>query len=347
MAKNKVHKVPAKVAEDKQAALSQACLEIARKWGDGAVQRMGDKVGVQIPTVPTGLYSVDNYVIGPGGFPRGKLSEVYGPYSSGKTSLVLSAIGEAQGAGGLAAFIDAEHALDINYAAALGVDVPSLLISQPDSGEQGLDIAESLVRSGAVDIVVIDSVAALVPQAELDGEIGDSNVGLQARLMSQACRKLVGAVNKTNTAFVFLNQLREKVGVMYGSPEVTTGGKALSFYASLRLDVRRIKTNTEGDEAVSNTVKIKAVKNKISPPFRETEVTIEFGKGFSKVGSLLQAGITNGAIEKSGSWLSFQGDKLGQGVDNAAVTLEANGDLYDAVYAAVLNKDQEDKKLAA
>lgn len=699
MAKNKVHRPTAKVAEDKEKAAAQACLEIIKKWGDGSVQKLGDKVGVRIPCIPTGLYSVDNYVAGAGGFPRGRLSEVFGPYSSGKTSLVLAAIAEAQAAGEIAAFVDAEHALDATYAAALGVDVPSLLVSQPNSGEEALDITESLVRSGAVGIVVVDSVAALVPQAELDGEIGDSNVGLHARLMSQAMRKMVGAVSKTNTALVFLNQLREKVGVMYGcfnynarvvladgstekigkivnqklpvevmsfnpetksveakpviawhnngkadyflqiettsslgkngkssfgvtpnhmiftpkgevpagelevgdrvvsmarksfsslqmeiaagsilgdgsvrptgyhnttlriqhglkqveyakykatlfgnmlvdaganknsswgfstaasidltdlwskcysgkdrlicsdlldlvtlqsvaiwymddgtfggsykkwgkgkssicaksyteaelglladklqslglprpsvekrgrllwygedsylfqksiakyihpsmeykihpnlrgsfvgpeehthlyaayqivphesvvykiyrkpetesmnrfdvtvadnhtyfvdgvavhnSPEVVTGGKALQFYASLRLDVRRVSTNKDGDEAVSNTVRIKAVKNKVSPPFRETEVEIVFGRGFLKASSLVQAGITNGAVTRSGSWLSFGEERLGQGADNASAALEANDELYGRVYAAVLQKDQEDKE---
>lgn len=337
--KDKTHKPVARVAEDKVKASELAVAELERRYGAGVVVKLGSRRGIKHPCIPTGIYTVDQHVIQAGGIPRARITEVFGPESSGKTTIVLHAIAEAQAMGEQAFFVDAEHALDINYAAALGVDIDNLLISQPDSGEQALEITEHLIRSGAFGIGVVDSVAALVPQAEIDGEMGDSNVGLHARLMSQAMRKLTGAVAKTNTALVFINQLREKVGVMYGNPEVTTGGRALKFYASLRLEVRRIKTNTEDDEAVSNDTRIKGVKNKVGSPLRETIVPIEFGKGYNKFGSLIEAGVTNGVIDKSGAWYSFAGERLGQGTVNAALALETNDELYNKVYAEILAKD--------
>jgi recombination protein RecA len=347
MPKNKTHRPIARVAEDKEKAASAAILEIIKKHGEGSVKRIGDEVNVRWPCIPTGIYTVDNHVIGIGGVPRKRITEIYGPESGGKTTLSLGTIAEAQAMGELAAFIDAEHALDPTYAHNLGVNVDDLIVSQPDHGEQALDVTEELIRSGAFGIVVVDSVAALVPQAELDGEMGDSNVGLHARLMSQAMRKLAGAVAKTNTALVFINQIREKIGVMFGNPETTTGGRALKFAASVRLDVRRTATNKMGEEAVSNTVRIKGAKNKMGSPYREAEVKINFGTGFDKVGSVIEAGIANGAIEKSGSWLSFQGERLGQGAENASAALHANSEWYERVYSAVLTKDQESRERAA
>jgi recombination protein RecA len=340
MAKEKKANKTAAVADDKEAAVLAAMADINKRFGAGTLRKVSDRVDTELPVIPTGIYQVDNYVIGVGGIPRKRITEVYGPESGGKTTLTLAAIAEAQAAGGKAAFVDAEHALDGNYASALGVDVDELLVCQPDYGEQALEVTEALCRSGAVDLVVVDSVAALVPLAELNGEMGDSHVGLQARLMSQALRKLTGVVSKTNTALVFINQIREKVGVMYGNPETTTGGRALKFYASVRLDVRRKTTNTVGDEAVSNTVTIKGAKNKLSPPYRKAEVDIEFGKGFDKVGSVVRAGVDNGAIAKSGSWYSFGGERY-QGEEQLISAVTVSAEMYQAVYAAVLAKDQE------
>ena len=339
MAKDKVHKAKAQPAEDVVKAAADVSAELEKRFGKGTIMRMGDRVGVKLPSIPTGIYTVDNYVIGTGGIPLGKITEIFGPESSGKTTLVLHAIAEAQAQGKQAFFIDAEHALDPTYAAALGVDVDNLLINQPSCGEEALEVTEALIRSGAFGMGAVDSVAALTPQAEIDGEMGDAMVGLHARLMSQAMRKLTGATSKTGTALVFINQLREKIGVMYGNPEVTTGGRALRFYASLRLEVRRTSSNKEGDLIVSNETRVKAVKNKLAPPFRETTLPIVFGHGFNKFGSIIEAGVKNGAIDKAGAWYSFCGERLGQGSENAALALETSDNLYDAVYAAVLKKD--------
>ncbi len=336
--KDKVNRAPARVAEDAAAAAVEAVTVLNKKYGERTIVRVGDKARAPIPVIPTGIYSIDNGVIQAGGIPRGKITELYGPTGGGKTTLTLHTIAEAQALGMQAAFVDAEHALNPQYAASLGVDVDSLYVCQPDSGEQGLDVAESLVRSGAFGLVVVDSVAALVPQAELNGEYGDSHVGLQARMMSSACRKLTGAVGSTNTALVFINQIRNKIGVMYGNPETTTGGLALPFYASLRLDIRRIGTNDEGDVAVSNTVRIKGAKNRVGSPYRETEIPLEFGKGFNKYASLLVAGIDNGVIERAGAWYTFSGQRT-QGSGGLVELMENDSSFYEAVYAAVLEKD--------
>ena len=341
MAKVKTHKQVASVAADRKEAAAIAAAALEKRFGRGTILRMGDRVGQRIPCIPTGIYTVDNYVLGCGGFPRAKMSEVYGPESSGKTTLVLHAIAEAQAAGEMAFFVDAEHALDVNYAAALGVDVDNLFINQPSCGEEALEVTEALVRSGAFGMGAIDSVAALVPQAEIDGEMGDSNVGLHARLMSQAMRKLCSVVAHTNTALVFINQLREKVGVMYGNPEVTTGGRALKFYASVRLEVRRTSSNKIGEEIVSNETRVKGAKNKCGIPYRETTVPIEFGKGFNKYGSLLEAGLKAGVIKQAGSWFSFGEDRIGQGAGMVTDTLEANDELYSKVYAAIIAHDEQ------
>lgn len=344
MAKERVRKPEAKQVNgalaEKLKAAEVAAAEVLKKWGAGSIQKMGEVEVVDIPVIPTGIYGVDNFVIQAGGIPRGRITEIFGPESSGKTTATLTVIAEAQKAGGLAAFVDAEHALDPLYAKKLGVDVDNLFLCQPDSGEEALDIVEQLVRSGAFDIVVVDSVAALVPQAELDGEMGDSNVGLQARLLSQAMRKLRGIVNQTNTALIFINQIREKIGVMFGNPETTTGGRALRFYSSLRLDVRRIATNKDGDLAVSNKVKWKAVKNKVGAPFRETEVDLEFGKGFNKIGSYVDAAVEHGVIQKAGAWFSYAGLRM-QGRDAAVAHFEGNPEQYATLQQAVLAADKE------
>lgn len=334
---------PKATLEDKIKAARAAAKELEKRFGDGAIIRMGDKVNIKIPCIPSGIYSLDHFVIQAGGIPRGRITEIYGPESGGKTSLALTVIAQAQKLGGLAAFIDAEHALDPTYAQALGVDVENLYISQPDSGEQALETTEALIRSGAFDIVAIDSVAALVPQAELDGEMGDAPMGLQARLMSQAMRKLTGVVSKTNTALVFINQVREKIGVMYGNPEVTTGGRALKFYASLRLDIRRVSTQKDGDVAIENTVKIKAAKNKVGAPFRVCEVNIEFGKGFDLVGSYIDAGVLNGVLSKSGAWFVYEGEKI-QGKDAMVAYFKDNPEKYPAFVKAV---EAADERVAA
>jgi recombination protein RecA len=292
--------------------------------------RMGERVSEQVGSISTNCLSLDA-AIGVGGFPRGRIIEVYGPESSGKTTLALQVVASAQRMGGIAAYIDAEHAMDPEYATKLGVDIDDLLISQPDSGEQALEIAETLVRSNSVDVIVIDSVAALVPRAELDGEMGDSLPGLQARLMSQALRKLTAIVAQSNTCFIFINQLREKIGVMFGSPETTTGGKALKFYASLRLDIRRIGAIKEGDRHVGNRTKVKMVKNKVAPPFRECEFDIMYGEGISKEGDMLDLAVTNNIVEKSGAWFSYKGERLGQGRENVKNSLKENIELRDRI----------------
>src|ERR1700710_1158858 len=309
---------------EKNKALDAARAQIERAFGKGSIMRMGARAGdEQIDVISSGSLGLD-LATGIGGFPRGRIVEIYGPESSGKTTLALHAIAEAQKRGGTCAFIDAEHALDPLYARKLGVDVDNLLISQPDAGEQALEIADTLVRSGAVDVLVIDSVAALVPRAELEGEMGDSHVGLHARLMSQALRKLTGSVSKSKTTFIFLNQIRLKIGVMFGSPETTTGGNALKFYASIRLDIRRIGAIKDKDEVVGNQTRVKVVKNKVAPPFRQVEFDIMYGHGISKSGELLDLGAKAGIVEKSGSWFSYDGQRLGQGRESAKQYLEAN-----------------------
>jgi len=297
-----------------------------KQFGKGAVLRLGSGAVVPIAVIPSGSMALDS-ALGVGGFPRGRVVEIFGPESSGKTTLTLHLIAEAQKAGGVAAFIDAEHALDPGYARKLGVDVDNLLVSQPDSGEQALEIAAALIASGALDVVVVDSVAALVPKAELEGEMGDSHMGLQARLMSQALRKLTGVVGKTGTCMVFINQIREKIGVMFGNPETTTGGRALKFYASVRLDIRRIAAIKDGDTAIGNRTRVKVVKNKVAPPFREAEFDILYGEGISREGDLLDMGVTHNLVEKSGSWFSYRGERIGQGRDNARQYLREHPDL--------------------
>lgn len=339
MAKDKTIRPLATVAVDKQAAAEATRAALDKRFGPNTVVRMGDRVGLPYPSNPTGIYQLDHEVIGIGGVPKGRIVEIYGPESSGKTTITLQIIAEAQAVGELAAFVDVEHALDPNWAKKMDVDVDALYVSQPDSGEQALEITETLVRSGAYAIVVVDSVAALVPQAELNGDMGDSHMGLQARLMSQACRKLTGAVAATGTTLIFINQIRDKIGVMFGSPETTTGGKALKFYASLRLDIRRIATVKEGDKPVGNRVKIKAVKNKMGGPFRECEVDLMFADGFSTKGSVLDAGVKNGAVDKAGAWYSFQGARLGQGRDAVIALLKDDPDTFAAIYAETRKRD--------
>ena len=307
-------------------ALDLAMTQIEKQFGKGSILRLGTKEVVPVSVIPTGSLSFDN-ALGVGGMPRGRVVEIFGPESSGKTTLALQVVAEAQKLKGTAAYIDAEHALDPGYAGKLGVDVDNLLVSQPDYGEQALEIAETLVRSGGVDIVVVDSVAALVPKAELDGEMGDSHMGLQARLMSQALRKLTGIVFKSNTCFIFLNQIREKIGVMFGNPETTTGGRALKFYSSVRVDVRRIAAIKEGDRVVGNRTKVKIVKNKVAAPFRDAEFDILFGEGISREGDLLDLGTERGQIEKSGAWYSYGGERIGQGRENARTFLRDNPEI--------------------
>jgi recombination protein RecA len=311
------------IADDKKKALNLAIAQIEKSCGKGSIMRMDEKEKVRVEAVPTGAINLDA-AIGVGGIPRGRVTEIYGPESSGKTTLCLHVVANAQKMGGVAAFIDAEHALDTEYARKLGVDVESLLISQPDTGEQALEICEILVRSGAVDIVVIDSVAALVPKAEIEGDMGDSHVGLQARLMSQALRKLTGAIARSKTIVIFINQLREKIGVMFGNPETTTGGKALKFYASLRLDIRRIGPVKEKEEVVGSHVRVKVVKNKVAPPFKQAEFDIMYAEGISHTSLLVDIGAEAGIIEKSGAWYSYNGQKIGQGRENAKMFLRDN-----------------------
>ncbi|MBI1747048.1 MAG: recombinase RecA [Acidobacteria bacterium] len=310
--------------KSKERALENAVSQIEKQWGKGSIMRLGDRPRVlDVPTISTGTLSVDA-ALGIGGVPRGRLIEIYGPESSGKTTLTLHIIAEAQKAGGTAAFIDVEHALDVEYSRRLGVNVDELLISQPDNGEQALEIADVLVRSGAVDIIVLDSVAALVPRVELEGEMGDQQPGLQARLMSQALRKLTGMVSKSNTCMVFTNQIREKIGVMFGSPETTPGGRALKFYASIRMDIRRIASLKDGETMIGNRTKVKVVKNKMAPPFREAEFDILYGEGISREGDLLDLAVEKKVVEKSGAWYAYEGERMGQGRENAKLFLKAN-----------------------
>jgi recombination protein RecA len=320
--------------EERRRAIQSALVQMDKQFGKGAVLMLGSRNAIPVTTISTGSLAVD-HALGVGGLPRGRVIEIYGPESSGKTTLTLHVIAEAQKAGGYAAFIDAEHALDPKYAAALGVNVDNLLISQPDSGEQALEIASAIVATNAVDLIVIDSVAALVPRAELEGEMGDSHVGLQARLMSQALRKLTGQVSRTNTCLVFINQLREKIGVMFGNPETTTGGKALKFYSSIRIEVRRGATLKDGDQIVGNRTKVKVVKNKVAAPFKEAEVDLLHGFGFSMEGDLIDLGAAHGVIEKSGSWFSYGGERIGQGRENARTFLREHPDMSKRIEAAV------------
>jgi recombination protein RecA len=315
---------------DRGKAVEAALLNIEKKFGKGSIMRLGEREVSDIPAISTTSLSIDS-AIGVGGVPRGRIIEIYGPESSGKTTLALHIVSEAQKAGGVAAYIDAEHAMDAEYAGKLGVQIDDLLISQPDSGEQALEIAEALVRSNGVDVIVIDSVAALVPRAELDGEMGDSLPGLQARLMSQALRKLAAIVSQSNTCFIFINQIREKIGVMFGSPETTTGGRALKFYASVRLDIRRIGAIKDGDRVVGNRTRVKVVKNKVAPPFRESEFDIMYGEGISREGDAIDLGVINKVVEKSGAWFSYKGERLGQGRENSKQTLKDNPELLQRI----------------
>ena len=322
---------------DRLKALDVALANIEKDFGKGAVMRLGDDNRPPIQVIPSGNIAID-VALGLGGFPRGRIVEIYGPESSGKTTVALHAIAEAQRQGGIAAFIDAEHALDPVYARKLGVDTDNLLVSQPDTGEQALEITDMLVRSGAIDIIVVDSVAALTPKAEIDGEMGDSHVGLQARLMSQALRKMTGALSNTGTTAIFINQLREKIGVMFGSPETTTGGKALKFYASVRCDVRRIQTLKDGQDAVGNRTRLKVVKNKVSPPFKQAEFDIIYGEGISREGSLIDMGVDNGIVKKSGSWFTYEGDQLGQGKEKARMHLRENPEIAQEIEVKIKKK---------
>jgi len=314
-----------------------ALRNIEKQFGKGSVMKLGESAHMTVETIPSGSLALD-IALGVGGFPRGRIIEVYGPESSGKTTIALHAIAEVQKAGGQAAFIDAEHALDPLYASKLGINIDELLLSQPDTGEQALEIAEALVRSGAVDIIVIDSVAALVPKAEIEGEMGDSHVGLQARLMSQALRKLSGAISKSKVIAIFINQLREKIGVMFGNPETTPGGKALKFYASIRLDVRRIESIKQGNDLVGNRTRIKVVKNKVAPPFKQAEVDMMYGEGISKAGSLVDIGVDLDIVDKSGAWYSFEGDRMGQGRENAKQFLKDNPKVAEVIEMKIREK---------
>ena len=315
---------------DRGKAIEAALAQIDKQFGKGSIMRLGSRETIEVPAIPTGALSLDA-ALGVGGFPRGRVVEIYGPESSGKTTLALHVIAEAQKRGGMAAFVDAEHALDANYAGRLGVNTDDLLVSQPDNGEQALEIAEVLIRSGAVDVLVVDSVAALVPRSEIEGEMGDAQMGLQARLMSQALRKLTSVVAKSRTCLVFINQLREKIGVMFGSPETTTGGRALKFYSSVRLDIRRIASLKDGDQIVGSRAKVKVVKNKVAPPFREAEFDILYGEGISREGDLLDLAVDQRIIEKSGAWYSFEGERMGQGRENVRQFLKEHKDLTEDI----------------
>ncbi|MCL6422074.1 recombinase RecA [Brachybacterium sp. JHP9] len=320
---------------DRASSLDNALAQIDRQFGKGSIMRLGDDTRPPIEVIPTGSVALDA-ALGIGGLPRGRIVEIYGPESSGKTTVALHAVANAQRNGGIAAFIDAEHALDPEYAKKLGVDTDALLVSQPDTGEQALEITDMLVRSGALDIIVIDSVAALVPKAEIEGEMGDSHVGLQARLMSQALRKLTGALASTGTTAIFINQLREKIGVFFGSPETTTGGKALKFYASVRMDIRRIETLKTGQDAVGNRTRVKVVKNKMAPPFKQAEFDILYGEGISREGGLIDMGVEHGIVRKSGAWFTYEGDQLGQGKENSRQFLKDNTDLAAEIETKIL-----------
>ncbi|MFI8633478.1 recombinase RecA [Microbacterium sp. NPDC077663] len=322
---------------DREKALESALAQIDRQFGKGSIMRLGSDERAPVEVIPTGSIALD-VALGIGGIPRGRVVEIYGPESSGKTTLTLHAIANTQRAGGIAAFIDAEHALDPGYAEKLGVDIDALLVSQPDTGEQALEIADMLIRSGAIDLVVIDSVAALVPEAEIKGEMGDSHVGLQARLMSQALRKITGGLNQTKTTAIFINQLREKIGVFFGSPETTAGGKALKFYASVRLDIRRIETLKDGSEAVGNRTRVKVVKNKMAPPFKQAEFDILYGVGISREGSLIDFGVEHGIVKKSGAWYTYEGEQLGQGKENSRNFLLKNTDVAAEIEMKIKQK---------
>ena len=330
MASEKSDPKAEKVSADRSKALETALAQIERQFGKGSVMKMGDRGPQIVEVIPTGSIALD-IALGIGGLPRGRIVEIYGPESSGKTTVALHAIANAQKAGGIAAFIDAEHALDPEYARKLGVDIDALLVSQPDTGEQALEIMDMLIRSGALDIIVVDSVAALVPRAEIEGEMGDSHMGLQARLMSQALRKITGALHQSNTTAIFINQLREKIGVFFGTPETTTGGKALKFYASIRLDVRRIETLKDGQDAVGNRTRVKVVKNKMAPPFKQAEFDIIYGVGISREGSLIDMGVEVGVVKKAGAWYTYGSDQLGQGKENSRSFLIDNPDLANEI----------------
>jgi recombination protein RecA len=319
---------------DREKAVSSAMTQIERQFGKGSIMKLGSRPIVDVPVISTGSIALDK-ALGIGGLPRGRVAEIFGPESSGKTTLALHAVANAQKNGGIAAFIDAEHALDTVYARKLGVNCDELLVSQPDTGEQALEIADMLVRSGAIDILVIDSVAALVPRAEIEGEMGDSHMGLQARLMSQALRKLTGTIGKTNTLIIFINQIRMKIGVVFGNPETTTGGNALKFYASVRLDIRRVGAIKDGQDVVGNKTRVKVVKNKIAPPFKEAEFDIMYGEGISKSGDLLDIGVAAGVVEKSGSWYSYDGERIGQGRENVKRFFNDNSDMFNRIYEKV------------
>lgn len=323
-------------ADGREKALDEALKKIQKQFGQGAIMKMGDAAEMNIETISTGSISLD-LATGVGGVPRGRIIEIYGPESSGKTTLALHIVAEAQKAGGKAAFIDAEHALDPVYAKNLGVQIDELLVSQPDTGEQGLEICDMLASSGAIDVIVVDSVAALVPKAEIQGEMGDSHVGLQARLMSQALRKLTGTVNKSNTCVIFINQLREKVGVMFGSPETTTGGRALKFYSTMRFDVRRIETIKQGDQMLGNRTRVKIVKNKVAPPFKKAEFDIMYGKGISKSGDILDCAVDADIVKKAGSWYSYNGERIGQGRENVKKYLEDHEELMDEIQQKLMD----------
>jgi recombination protein RecA len=323
-----------KETQDKDKAVASAIGQIERQFGKGSIMKLGSRPIVDVPTISTGSLALDR-ALGIGGIPRGRVIEIFGPESSGKTTLALHAVAEAQKQGGIAAFVDAEHALDTVYARKLGVNCDELLVSQPDTGEQALEIADMLVRSGAIDILVIDSVAALVPRAEIEGEMGDAHMGLQARLMSQALRKLTGTIGKTNTAVVFINQIRMKIGVMFGNPETTTGGNALKFYASVRMDIRRTGAIKDGQEVIGNRTKVRVVKNKMAPPFKEAEFDIMYGEGISQTGDLLDMGVATEVIDKSGAWYSFDGERIGQGRENVKRFLQGNSDIFQNIQTRV------------
>jgi recombination protein RecA len=324
------------IREERDKSIADVMVQIERKFGKGSIMKLGGRANLDVPVISTGSLGLD-MALGIGGFPRGRVCEIFGPESSGKTTLALHMLAEAQKQGGVAAFIDAEHALETTYAGKLGVNCDELLISQPDTGEQALEITDMLVKSGAIDIIVVDSVAALVPRAEIEGEMGDSHMGLQARLMSQALRKLAGIISKTLTAVIFINQIRMKIGVVYGNPETTTGGRALKFYSSVRLDIRRISTIKDGQEAVGNRTRVKVVKNKMAPPFKEVEFDIIYGKGISRIGELLDIGVKEGVIDKSGAWYSFRGERIGQGRKNVKEFLKDNPDTRDVISIKLKN----------
>ena len=318
------------MADNKKQSLEGALKQIENQFGKGTIMKLGTRETVEVPSIPTGSFGLDN-ALGIGGLPKGRVVEIYGPESSGKTTLTLQIIAECQKAGGSAAFIDAEHALDPEYAKALGVDIDELLLSQPDTGEQALEVTDMLVKSGSLDVIVVDSVAALVPRAELEGDMGDSHVGLQARLMSQALRKITGSIQKSNTLVIFINQIRMKIGVMFGSPETTTGGNALKFYSSVRLDIRRIGAIKEGDEIIGNETRVKVFKNKVAPPFKVVEFQILYGKGINRMAEIIEFAVKKGIVEKAGSWYSYKGDKIGQGINNASTFLAENKKILEEI----------------